>query len=318
MTAELTVLAGDVGGSRTRLALAAPGVGVTALQSFSNDSFGSLEEVLHAFCAQPGLPKLHGACLAVAGPVREDGFQLSNRNWGGQAAGIAAELGLDSAAQVSIINDLAAIGHALPVLIPGQLSCLRPGRQRGVQALVAGVGTGFNVSTNLAGTAMEAELGHAALPQTLSSQLAVILERAPDEFASVEMLFSGHGLVRFHQAMTGVAAGSAHGIVTAYLADPDAPEGRTVREWAHLLGLFTREMSAAYMPKQGLFFAGSVARGVLGSPARAQFLDSWNAPGGRLSGICAEIPLWLITDDAAGVAGAAQVALAAARPLETA
>lgn len=312
MTAELTVLAGDIGGSRTRLALAAPGVGVTALQSFSNDSFASLEEVLQAFCAQPGLPPLQGACLAVAGPVQEDGFQLSNRNWGGQAAGIAAALGLDSAARVSVINDLAAIGHALPVLIPGQLSCLRPGRQRGAQSLVAGVGTGFNVSANLAGTAMEAELGHTGLPQSLCHRLEELLSRAPDEFASVEMLFSGHGLVRFHQALTGAAAGSAHGIVAAYLANPDAPEGRTVREWAHLLGLLTREISAAYMPKQGLFFAGSVARGVLGTPARAQFLDSCAAPGGRLAEICAEIPLWLITDDAAGVAGAAQVALTAA------
>ncbi|MEX0301513.1 MAG: glucokinase [Leisingera sp.] len=312
MTAELTVLAGDVGGSRTRLALAAPGIGVTALQSFSNDSFASLEDVLQAYCAQPGLPPLQGACLAVAGPVRGGAFQLSNRNWRGEASGIAAALGLPEAGTMKLVNDLAALSQALPVLIPGQLLSLRPGRQGGGQALVVGIGTGFNVSASLNGAALEAELGQAGLPQLLCRRLQVLLEHAPEEFASIEALFSGPGLVRFHQALTGAAASSAEGIEAAYLADPDTPEARTVCEWAHLLGLLARELTAAYMPGQGLFFAGSVARGILNTPARERFLNSYTAPGGRLGEVCAEVPLWLITDDAAGVSGAAQVALAAA------
>lgn len=312
MAAELTVLAGDVGGSQTRLALAAPGIGVTALQSFSNDSFACLEDVLRAYCAQPGLPPLQGACLAVAGPVSGGRFQLSNRKWSGETSGIAAALGLSGRAKVEIINDLAALGHALPVLIPGQLSCLRPGRQRGGQALVAGIGTGFNVSVSLNGTALEAELGPASLPQALCRHLAGLLDHAPEEFTSIEALFSGPGLVRFHQALTGAAASSAEGIEAAYLANPASPEARTVCEWAHLLGLLTRELIAAYLPGQGVFFAGSVARGILNTPARVYFLDSCTAPGGRLGEICSQLPLWLITDDAAGVSGAARVALATA------
>lgn len=309
MAAELTVLAGDVGGSRTRLALAAPGIGVTALQSFSNDSFASLDDVLRAYCAQPGLPPLAGACLAVAGPVRGGRFQLSNRNWAGGADDLGAVLNLQPGARAEIINDLAALGHALQVLIPGQLASLRPGRQSGGQTLVAGIGTGFNVAAACGAATLEAELGHAALPQPVYGRLAELLNRPPDEFTSVERLFSGHGLVRFHQAMTGSAAGSAEGISAAFLADPDSAEARTVREWAHLLGLLARQMTAAYMPGQGMFFAGSVARGILNSPARGAFLDSYGAPGGQLEEACAETPLWLITDDAAGVSGAAQVAL---------
>lgn len=317
MAAELTVLAGDVGASRTRLALAAPGIGVTALQSFSNDSFASLEAVLQAYCAQPGLPPLQGACLAVAGPVADGAFALSNRNWRGSTDSIAAALGLTGGAKAWIVNDLAALGHALPVLIPGQLCSLRAGRQSGGQALVAGIGTGFNISVSLGGASLEAELGHAGLPQPLCRRLEDVLGRAPQDFSSIEALFSGPGLVRFHQALTGSAASSAEAVEAAYLADPKAPEARTVCEWAHLLGLLARELTAAYLPRQGLFFAGSVARGILNTAARAQFLDSYTAPGGRLGAICSDVPLWLITDDAAGVSGAAQVALAAAGVAET-
>lgn len=317
MAAELTVLAGVAGSSRTRLALAAPGIGVTALQSFSNDSFASLQDVLQAYCAQPGLPPLQGACLAVAGPVRDGRFQLSNRNWSGSAAEIAAALNLPGSAHVTVINDLAALGHALRVLIPGQLSCLRPGRQTGPQALVAGIGTGFNAAAMVEGEALEAELGHTGLPQSLCRRLDSLLGHAPESFDSIGALFSGPGLVRFHQALTGAAASSAERIEAAYLADPHTPEARTVCEWAHLLGLLARELTAAYLPRQGLFFAGSVARGILSTPARENFLESYTAPGGRLGGICADIPLWLITDDAAGVSGAAEVALAAAGEAES-
>lgn len=312
MGAELTVLAGDVGGSRTRLALAAPGVGVTALQSFSNDSFASLEDVLRAYCAQPGLPPLAGACLAVAGPVRDGHFELSNRNWSGRAEELAAVLGLQPGAKAQIINDLAALGHALQVLIPGQLASLRPGRQSGAQALVAGIGTGFNVAASCGEETLEAELGHAALPQPLVHRLEQLLKRAPTEFCSVESLFSGHGLVRFHQALSGSAASSAEGISAAYLADPHGSEARTIGEWAQLLGLLAREMTALYMPGQGMFFAGSVARGILNTSARDLFLSSYTAPGGKLGQICGDTPLWLIKDDAAGVSGAARVALRAA------
>jgi len=317
MAAELTVLAGVAGSSRTRLALAAPGIGVTALQSFSNDSFASLQDVLQAYCAQPGLPPLQGACLAVAGPVREGRFQLSNRNWSGTAAGIAAALGLPGSAPVAVISDLAALGHALPVLIPGQLSCLRPGRQTGAQVLVASIGTGFSACAIVKGAALEAGLGQAGLPQALCRRLDGLLDHAPEAFGSIGALFSGPGLVRFHLALTGAAASSAERIEAAYLADPQSPEARTVCEWAHLLGLLTRELTAAYLPGQGLFFAGSVARGILGTPAREHFLESYTAPGGRLGEICADIPLWLITDGAAGVSGAAQVALAAAGAAES-
>ncbi|WP_323780689.1 glucokinase [Leisingera sp.] len=312
MAVELTVLAGDAGGSRTRLALAAPGIGVTALQSFANDSFASLEDVLTSYCAQPGFPPLQGACLAVAGPVRDGQFHLTNRNWQGDADSVSAALGLPPGARTGIINDLAALCHALPALIPGQQSCLRPGRSGGGQALVAGIGTGFNVSAARNGAVLEAELGRASLPQAVFCRLQGLLDHAAEGFASTEMLFSGAGLVQLHQALTGSAASSAEGISTAYLANPESPEARTVCEWAHLLGLMARELTAAYLPGQGMFFAGSVARGVLNSRARAHFLESYTAPGGQLGTVCADTPLRLITDDAAGVGGAARVALAAA------
>jgi len=314
MATDLTVLVGDVGGSNTRLALAGPEIGVTALKHFSNDSYSSLEEVLAAYCEQPDLPILGGCCLAVAGPVFGEAYRLTNRDWHGTARDLQNCLPLACDGRVDVINDLAALGHALPVLMPGQLSSLRAGRQQGGQALVAGVGTGFNVALSAAGHTVEAELGHASLPETVARELSHAVGKEVHGFASVEELFSGRGLVRFHRALGGDPSEEGSQIVTAYRDKvPGHPAERTIPVWARLLGLFSRELVPGYMPGQGLFLAGSVARGVLGTDARTEFLSAFAEPWGKLSQRAAEVPLWLITDDAAGVSGTARYAIEAAR-----
>lgn len=309
MNTDVTVLVGDVGGSNTRLALAGPEIGVTALKSFDNDSFTSLEDVLTAYRAQPDLPVFQGACIAVAGPVFGDAYRLTNRDWQGDTSSLAARLQLPEGARMDLINDLAALGHALPVLSPGQLSSLRAGPQQGDQSLVVGLGTGFNVSLVAGNQIVGAEMGHAVLPATVFDRLKVALGRSPEGFNTNEDLFSGHGLVRFHQAMSGVAVAGGAQLMEDYQADPDCPAARTVETWASLLGLLSYNLVPTYMPGQGLFFAGSVARAVLGSAAKAQFLDGFSQGAGLLQEQCQKIPLWVITDDAAGVSGSARVAL---------
>lgn len=314
MTQDLTVLVGDVGGSNTRLALAGPDIGVTALKHFPNDSYSNLEEVLSAYCRQPDLPRLDGCCLAVAGPVYGSSYRLTNRDWHGTAQDLAEALPLAPGARVDVVNDLAALGHALPVLLPGQLSSLRPGRQHGGQALVAGVGTGFNVALSVAGHTVESELGHASLPEPLVRALEQLEIDGSGMFSSIEALFSGRGLVRLHTAMGGDPSEGGAEIVAAYAGEEqDHPARRSVAAWARILGLLARELVPAYMPGQGIFLAGSVARGVLGTAARSDFLAAFSEPMGKLSGQCATTPLWLITDDAAGVSGTAQYAIKAAK-----
>ena len=312
MNTDVTVLVGDVGGSNTRLALAGPEIGVTALKSFDNDSFTSLEDVLTAYRSQPDLPEIQGACIAVAGPVYGDEYCLTNRAWHGDSSSLAARLQLPDGARMDLINDLAALGHSLPVLSPGQLSSLRAGPQLGDQSLVVGLGTGFNVSL-VAGThTAGAEMGHADLPTSVYKKLEAVLGRNPEGFNTNEDLFSGHGLVRFHQAMSGVAIAGGAQLMSEYLDDPNSAAARTVETWAEMLGLLSFNLVPTYMPGQGLFFAGSVSRGVLGSPAQAHFLDGFSQGGGLLQEQCSQIPLWVITDDAAGVSGSARVALEAA------
>ena len=77
---------------------------------------------------------------------------------------------------------------------------------------------------------------------------------------------------------------------------------------ARLMGLLTRELVFQYLPLGGIHFAGGVSRGILGSPARATFLETV-AASGPFADLIAQVPLRLITDDAAALTGAARLAM---------
>ncbi|MEM6267424.1 MAG: glucokinase, partial [Pseudomonadota bacterium] len=51
-----------------------------------------------------------GAALALAGPVGNERFKLTNAAWEFDTANLAAELGLE---QIALLNDFAAIAHAV-------------------------------------------------------------------------------------------------------------------------------------------------------------------------------------------------------------
>ncbi|MCB1339879.1 MAG: ROK family protein [Pseudooceanicola sp.] len=301
------VLVADVGGTNTRLALAGPGGWLEDVARFANEDFDGFDAVLERYLAgHPGA--VAACCIAVAGPITPESARLTNRDWTISRDRVAERIG----ARVRLVNDLAALGHALPALGEGQIEVLRAGSGTGArngQALVAGLGTGFNVclakATSEGLVVVEAELGHASLPLSVYEGLEAALGDKAACFPSVEHLFSGRGLTQLHRALTGEADMAAHVIVE------NAPQ--TVALAARLTGLLARQMVFQYMPLDGIRFAGSVGRGILGPLGRAAFLEAAEQHDGAFSGLVARVPLGLITDDAAALTGLARLAWTLAR-----
>lgn len=301
MAAE--VLVADVGGTNTRLARAGADGIPHDIARFPNDSFDGFGAVLDRYFSAQDAP-VSACCVAVAGPVTPERARLTNRDWSFERDAISARVG---GAPVRLVNDLAALGHALPGLRNDQVETLREGAGTAVhngQALVLGLGTGVNVC--LAKTipeglvVVEAEFGHGSLPASVHEALHRLLGQRASAFSSTELLFSGRGLAQFHTALTGE---------TAQAQDIAAKAPETVRHAAHLLGLLSRELVFHYLPLDGVRFAGSVARSILGTAGRDAFLAAAE-PGDRaFANLVAQVPLGLITDDAAALTGLARLGL---------
>lgn len=289
-------LVADVGGTNCRLALAdANGVRADTVRRFRNDNYDSFAELALGYIADQ--PALSSAAVAIAGPVGKGEGRLTNRNWHFDATALAAELALP---RVHLLNDLEALGHAICVLPDASLTHLSGTRTPDEpQALVVGLGTGFNVALTHrpSGVVFSAEMGHARLPHSVE---AIVAEAVGDSevFDTVEHLLAGRGLAKLHAARTGQIL---------------APEGveeseggmETLALTARALGALVREMAYLYLPEAGIYFNGSLARTLLTGETRdlalAPLLNETGF-GGRM----AAIPTYLLTDDASALQGCAR------------
>lgn len=302
----MAMLLGDVGGTNARLAIARDGViDQTTVTRFKGDDFASFDDVIRRFMEKQNRPNISSLCIAVAGPVSGGRASLTNRDWSFDEQNLAR---LTGAGTVRLINDLTALGYATPALKGDGLSVLRPApqdRARNGQALVVGLGTGFNVCAirvlpGGAITALEAEEGHTHLPANIMARLIELVgPKAAQGFFSTEEAFAGRGLSRLHAALTGTAPVRSEQIASA-AESGDADANRTYEIFAELVGLLCRELALRFMPLEGLFLAGSVGRSI--SDRMDRFTPALLSEP-HMRHIPQNVPVFLIRDDMAALHG---------------
>ncbi|WP_309239893.1 glucokinase [Actinomadura sp. J1-007] len=112
----MTWLVADVGGTNARFALiAGPGAAPERIGTLRTRDYPGLAEAAAAYLERhaPDV-RLDAACLAVAGPVANGRFRLTNADWPpGTADQVRAHLGLP---YVEILNDFEGLALALPHL----------------------------------------------------------------------------------------------------------------------------------------------------------------------------------------------------------
>src|SRR5216683_778655 len=109
------ILAGDIGGTNTRLALfemedKCPRVIVE--RTFASREHKSLDEIVRQFLGENG-STITRACIGVAGPIRNRKSKPSNLSWVVDADHLATLFGFDG---VTLVNDLEANALGLVAL----------------------------------------------------------------------------------------------------------------------------------------------------------------------------------------------------------
>lgn len=299
-------LVADVGGTNSRLALSQAGViRNETIESYSNANFDNLYAVIDAYLSRSSNEVPSEMVIAFAGPVRGSQALLTNRNWTVDAKKLTRDFACDN---VHILNDLTALGHAVPVLRAEQLRRVSAGKgkQTGpAQSLVVSIGTGFNVSQVLenAGRVLcpAVEAGHVSMPLNVVEKLREF-GFPTQQFPTAETLFSGRGFETFCRDITGRANLDGPTAIAAYGASGSEKLTTAIDQYSTVLGHFLRDLSLAYMPTSGIYLAGSVARSVLNVSPR-HCIEVFQQPCSiRENAIPA---VWAITDDAAALFGCA-------------
>lgn len=284
-------LVADIGGTNTRLALSQDGVVLEGTQRrFANDDHASFDAVAAQYLEDAAPTSLSEIVAALAGPVGHDSARLTNRDWTLEVADLSDRFGAPS---VRLINDLTALGYALPALSGADLLALSgdPAPAKADQSLVVGIGTGFNVCFALAGPSgpvcARAEFGHVSMPSAVKDRLVQVIGARADDFATVEECFSGRGF--------------------AALKDMVGPEVDFHQLYGELVGWLARDLRLGFMADAGLYFAGSVARATLQGTGLEAFERAYRTP----TAVAADSvpPVRMIMDDMAALKGCAGVVL---------
>ena len=325
------ILAGDVGGTKTHLALFAPGGSPRhpeREQLFSSHDYDSLESLARAFLSEPPSPHVERAVFGIAGVVIRNRCETTNLPWHVDGSEMAAALGGTS---VTLLNDLVATAHGLDTLESTELETIQAGTMEpGTRAvLAAGTGLGM-VSVSRDGAhrfITPSEGGHADwAPRTaIERELAAWLAERHGR-ASVERVLSGRGLADLYRFLTATARGGEPlGFAERFMAadDPaalvsEAALDRSCERAELALGMFVDAYGAEagnlalrVLAGEGLYLGGGIAPRVRAALQSARFLDAFRdkAP---MSDLMRRFPVHLILDSRAALWGAAHVALEAA------
>lgn len=304
----MVTLVGDVGGTNCRLAIASGGqLQTESIKRYPNARFSSIYDAIDAYLKSQNSPQVAACCIALAGPVTAQKAKLTNIDWEVSVQNLKQHLSCDHA---QILNDLTALGHSLKATSPDNLIAVCDGLSEvpaNGQSLVIGIGTGFNVCPvismeNNRSTCLKAEYGHTNMSQNVLELLGPHQPAGAQQFNIVEELFSGRGLSLFHSLLTHQPAISGLEIIAAYEAGTDAHAETALTIFSRALGIMTSELILKYLPLDGIYFAGSVARALFVSGFRSEFKQALTASS-HFKPEYSSLPITVINDDAAALMG---------------
>lgn len=225
------ILAGDIGGTKTNLALyewTTERVEPLRLESFPSSDYKSLEDILVEFLtplkgpspvASPGTEeanqsekltafpaepaKLTAASFGIAGPVIDNRCQTTNLPWVIDGRIIAKQFNIP---QAQLINDLEATAYGLLWLRPDELEVLNAGNppnKRQALALIAagtGLGEGILFWDGKTYRPMPSEGGHTDFAPNNDQEIELLRYlRTQYLHVSYERILSGPGLYAIYE-----------------------------------------------------------------------------------------------------------------------
>jgi glucokinase len=339
---DAAILAGDIGGTKTHLAVFSSTRGVhapLAEATFASRDYPSLGAIVREFLSRIET-KVDRAGFGVAGPVVRGKATITNLPWVMDEETLARELGLSS---VDLFNDLQAIAAAVPHLGANDLHPLNRGRAAAGAAIAiiapgTGLGEAYLVWDGARYRAYPSEGGHAGFAPADVRQaglLAYLRERF--EHVSFERVCSGMGfpnIFAFLKQSGGAeepqwlaerlaAAEDPMPVIVEAALDATRPCGlcrAALEMFVSILGAEAGNLALKVMATGGVYLGGGIPPRILPALQAGLFLKAFRGKG-RMTALMNDIPIHVILNPKAALLGAAGQTLSADRktvgPMET-
>ncbi|WP_456380109.1 glucokinase [Thiolapillus sp.] len=326
----MKILAGDIGGTNTRLAVFDTGEKVMkqlAAQTYSSRHYTSLQDILQLFLDSYGTD-FQAAGFGLAGPVCDGVGRVTNLPWKIKRGQLARKFAIS---QVWLLNDLEANAWGLSVLGSQDLHILNPGRKnaQGNRSIIS-AGTGLGEAglfwDGKSHRPFASEGGHSDFSPASEIEIA-LLQYLRQRYGHVswELVVSGMGLINIHDFLCAYRREKIpRWLLEAMLGgDTAAAISRAAQEekcpiCTEALALFVRlygreagNHALKIMATGGVYIGGGIAPKILEQLQNQAFLEAFFTKG-SMEALMQDMPVTVILNENTALYGAALYAAAQA------
>ncbi len=323
------ILAGDIGGTKTALALFEPvasGVRQVREAVFHSADYRSLDDILREFLrSERGA--LSAACFGVAGPIIAGRAQITNLPWILDEKLLATET---KAPHAKLLNDLEATAYGVLFLTDDGRSALNPaaraGRSGNIAVIAAGTGLGEALLFRDDGQyhPIASEGGHADFAPRTDEEIELLryLRARFDGHVSCERVLSGPGIYNIYGFLRDMhyAAEPAWLAEKLAVSDPTptiAESGlagttplcvKTLDMFSAIYGAEAGNLALKCLALGGVFLAGGMAPKILPVLQNGSFMRAFTDKG-RFAALMESLAVDVALNPRTALVGAAHYAL---------
>lgn len=327
----MKLIAGDIGGTKTTLALYTPQNGPERPLfegTHPSRSYNSLKAIIAEFTERYEITGVDHAVFGVAGPVVGKRARITNLPWEIDAGYLQTELKID---RVSLINDLQAVAYSIPLLKDEDLLTLNTGVEaptgpRAVIAAGTGLGEAYLTWDGSRYLAHASEGGHTEFGPTDAIELELLrylMERF--DHVSYERICSGTGIPNIYSFLKDQGRHEEPAwLAESLVREPDATAvivnaaldsrktceicQETMRIFLSVLGAEAGNLALKILASGGVYIGGGIPPRLASIIRQSPFMEAYLSKG-RLSSVISAFPVNLILNPKAGLIGAAHFGL---------
>jgi len=292
------ILAGDIGGTKTVLALCDRSLAIVREAIYPCADYPSLEAILDVFLQPDERRALTCAAFGVAGPVVDGTAKITNLPWTIDARVVADRLG---GIPVALLNDLQATALGVLVLPDTAFAVLQPpaallpGATLAVLAPGTGLGEALVISDGARMRALPSEGGHADFAPGTDEEIALLryMRGVHGDHVSYERVLSGAGigdLYDFVRQATGAAepawltqafaTDDRNAVISRAALDKSDPTSiRALEMFTEILGAEAGNLALRGLATGGVVIGGGIPPKILPALRESRVIDRFNAKG---------------------------------------
>jgi len=321
------VLAGDVGGTKTNLAIFGLGAQrpeIVEAESLPSAEFASLGDALERFLKRHPA-RIDSACFGIAGPVIDGQCRATNLPWVVSEQEIRDRFAWSA---VRLVNDLTATALAVGMLRQEELRSLSSPRgvangNVGIVAPGTGLGIALLVRSDGKEYPVPSEGGHVDFAARNDDEVDLwrYLRRGGLHHVSVERVLSGPGIFSIYSwlrhrgphreplwlAEKLTSGDPAAAITQAALVEREPIAVATLDVFVSLLGAVSGNLALTGMTSGGIYLGGGIPPRILPKLEEGKFLEAF-VDKGRFRDMLSAVPVHVILNDRAALLGAARCA----------